>query len=144
MSGPHIIRLRGPWWYRLADSAEAGEVTESNRIELPCPPKEILSLLRGGPVNLRRNFNRPTGLEDVKRVELSVDVAPFMGLVSLNGQTLGTTGTAGRAGTFDVRALILGTNRLDIAVEGVQSSDSLQPLESCQPQCGIIQLEIHE
>ena len=87
---PHVIRLRGPWEFELADA----EQVLRGEISVPTLWSAFVPADYAGRITLLRRFGRPTGLEQSPRVSLAVDSLNLPGVVFLNGDRLGEFGNS--------------------------------------------------
>lgn len=134
----HVIRLHGPWQYRplkrtvlLPDGtaqAEPGELPPPGQVQIPCDWEESLGKDFRGRVLYTRGFNRPTGLEDVDRIELSIECVDAFGCVMLNSNPLGEVSADSQPVCFDITKLLELYNTLEIEVELPRVTASSPPL----------------
>jgi hypothetical protein len=116
LTDAHTIRLRGPWEYRLLESAKYVEA-QQGRVDI-----SNTDLLRNvvGKIELMRRFNRPTGLGNGTRVELVVGSRTHAIAIDLNGEPLSITLEELR---YDITAQLRSHNVLRIIVDTGQQKD---------------------
>jgi hypothetical protein len=126
----HTIRLRGPW--QAETSAGVGELS------LPGPlPGWIFAAGRPETpetILLRRQFNRPTGLEG-QRVDLVIAACSLPIQVVLNGHRLPQQTVEAVAQRWEITPLLRPRNELQVEL------DCPTPAES-EPALGLVALEI--
>ena len=120
----HIIRLRGPWEYRVltSDSPLSGHLT------MPADWGSTLGADFRGRVAYRRRFGRPTGLGPADRVELVIGRVDALGSVRLNGEPLGEIPAGGQPWRCDVTAALRRRNELIVEVELPHAPDHARPV----------------
>ena len=109
---PHIIRLRGPWTYRVLEQEQQGRIDIEQL-------NEILPTATG-QIELERRFHRPTGLDDSTAVELVIGPTAHAREVQLNDVSLSIPPAAGEL-RFDVTSLLELNNVLRIVVDGTEA-----------------------
>ncbi len=114
---PHSIRLRSAWRYAYGAGPWAEE-----RAALPGVWQRVLELANGRDVRLRRNFNRPTGLESHESVWLVIDRPHGLRVVRLNQRPLTLEANPSDA-SVEITNLLIDRNELDIEVEGYGKID---------------------
>jgi hypothetical protein len=127
MTGPHVIRLRGPWEYEAVARARItlDGIRIASRENLPPPGRANLPADWGatlgpdfrGLVRYTRRFGLPTNLEPNDQVSLVVDGVDFFGSAQLNGAALGELQGFNQPTTFAVRQLLKPRNLLIVDVE---------------------------
>lgn len=122
----HVIRLRGPWEYRVLASLSPPtgggrqvetSVPPSGRLTMPADWGATLGADFCGRVAYHRRFGRPTGLGPADRVELAIDRVDALGSVRLNGESLGEIPAGGQPWRCDVTARLRRRNELIVEVE---------------------------
>ena len=113
MPQPHLIRLRGPWDYHIADDSAPGG---SGRVMLP---GDWLANVPASSVRVvfSRRFHRPTGLDQSSQLALCWQDLPGSATILLNGVALEVSGQ-------EIQPLLQSQNLLEILVE----ADSSRPL----------------
>ena len=96
---------------------DARTLPPPGRVQLPADWGVTLGPNFHGCVRYRRYFHRPTGLENVDRVELVLEEVDAHGIVELNGVNLGEVALGEGAGRFDVTDRLIGHNELCVHVE---------------------------
>ncbi len=134
----HVIRLRGPWEYRLVAStsplaggsrgAQTGELPPSGRITMPADWGSTLGADFRGRVAYHRRFGRPTGLGSADRVELVIVRVDALGSVQLNGEWLGEIPAGGQAWRCNVTTRLTRRNELIVEVELPHVTDDRPPV----------------
>jgi hypothetical protein len=127
----HIIRLRGPWEYRVlavdtttASPPDATQATlPAGRIPMPADWGQPLGADFHGRVEYTRSFNRPTGLAAEQRVELVLAGLDAFGSATFNQQPLGEIPPGGAAARFNIGPLLLDRNTLVVEVELPRSDE---------------------
>jgi hypothetical protein len=128
----HTIRLRGPWTLepleRFAERSHGGYQPQQaslprERQQMPADWCEPLGPDFLGIVRYRRNFNRPTNLQD-DRVWLLIEPPRSCGLVRVNGSELGYVRFGAPAGRFDITPLLKDHNSIEIDVEHPELDDN--------------------
>lgn len=124
---PHAIRLHGPWQYRplkrtvlLPDGTsqtEPSQLPPPGRLNIPCDWGATLGEDFRGRVLYERGFNRPTGLEDVVRVELVIEQIDAFGRTVLNATLLGEITADDQLVRYNITQLLQSHNTLQIEVE---------------------------
>lgn len=117
MSDAHRMHLKGPWQYRLLNSASAANVPAAEgRIKMPASWQDCFADYRGG-VRYERHFNCPTNLDPHERVYVIFEEIGGDATVQLNDTQLGTAG-GGPAGPFEfeIKSLLQPRNLLTVDV----------------------------
>jgi hypothetical protein len=117
----HIIRLRGPWNYRLLvpsapHAANQATSLRTGTINLPGDWRQTFGDEFQGRVELTRRFGRPTGLEAGARVELVIEPADACSALRLNGDLLEPV-VQPPAARFDVTHRLRPRNTLEVTIE---------------------------
>ncbi len=123
----HVIRLRGPWEYRLIGTADelarlaTAGLASDGRLRLPGERDKLRAAGWSGPVQYRRNFHPPTDVEPPYEVWLVVEACSAAARVSLNGVELGWVGALDQGADFCVEGRLKSLNQLqiDVAAPGV-------------------------
>lgn len=87
----HVIQLRGPWFWRDAEPADApaGDVAKDRfRFKFPTQLAEIVRQSRAGRVLLTRDFGLPSGLSREHVVVLAIDPCTACRETTLNGHRI--------------------------------------------------------
>ncbi len=110
----HVIRLRGPWNYRVEQPASAGGLVVTGVVELPGGWSAAFP--HGAPPGLvlNRRFGRPTGISPGDRVELVVEAVGTLAEILLNGEPQWDGATP--ATRIDVSGRLGSRNELQISV----------------------------
>jgi len=96
---------------------EMDSLPEARRIQVPGDWSQTLGEDFRGRVLYTRQFNRPTGLEDVVRIELVLQQPHAVGFATLNGKRLGEITRENPSARFEVLPLLRPQNSLAIEVE---------------------------
>jgi beta-galactosidase/beta-glucuronidase len=110
-SEPHLIRLRGPWQYRVLEPHEA-----TGRITMPADWGATLGANFRGRVQYVRRFNRPTGLVPGQPVDLVFDGVDALAVVTLNDRPLLEIPPGGEPARIDIAGLLEERNTLVVEV----------------------------
>jgi hypothetical protein len=134
----HRIRLRGPWRLEpLARTRRMADGTSHVMSELVPPagkttsPSDWGSLLGPdfrGRVRYTRQFNRPSGMEQVERIDLVIGAVDAFGCVVLNGQLLGEIPPGSGEFRTEITSHLQLFNRLEVEVELPECVPSSLPL----------------
>lgn len=134
----HVIRLRGPWEYRLVEIAPpqaggppgtaVGALPPSGWVVMPADGSATLEPSFCGRVAFRRRFGRPTGLGPADRVDLVIAGVDASGSVRLNDESLGELPLGGQVWRCDVTARLRPRNELIVAVERTPLTDGEPPI----------------
>ncbi len=124
----HIIRLRGPW---EVVNPESGATC---RVHWPLTLRAIPESLAASRLTLRRNFNRPTGMEPHESVVLRVCSSVRLAAVGLNQTALPVCTPSD---TVDVTRLLRPHNALIIQLR-MDPTATVDPAQSMLD----VQLEI--
>jgi hypothetical protein len=115
---PHIIRLRGPWEFRVVLQLGPDENPElalpAGRVEVPCDWSASLGGDFCGRVVYRRPFKWPAQLEPGQSVTLVFDGVRQSAQVQLNGKSLGSFGPD--PAWLDITSLLKPHNELLVEV----------------------------
>ena len=135
---PHVIRLRGPWHYeplsrtrRLADGSSEiipGDLPAPGKTQVPSDWGEVLGADFRGRVRYSRRFNRPSGISQVRRIDLVVECVDAFGSVTLNEHPLGAIPTDLGEFRSEIGSLLRPYNLLVVEVELPECLDSSLPL----------------
>lgn len=137
----HVIRLRGPWEYRLLATATSQQDSPAvdwqpsppssmKRIDLPfAVPTAVTGSPRETPARflMVRHFNCPTNLSPNERVICVFRDVPSLRSVSLNGHEFGSFKTPRTEWQCDISEALERRNKLSLEIETSISSDG-QPL----------------
>ncbi len=92
MSCPHhVIRLRGPWQYRLIDREQ--QMLKTGTLKVPDECQAWLQeIMQGYPsacwAKLERRFGRPTGIRPRDSIHLRIEAIPSCDEIIFNGRRL--------------------------------------------------------
>jgi len=135
---PHVIRLRGPWEYRLVETAPplaggppgtaVGELPPSDWVVMPADWNVTLGPSFCGRVAFHRRFGRPTGLGPADRVDLVIDGVGPSGSVRLNGESLGEIPLGWQVWRCDVTTRLRQRNELIVEIERPPVTDGKPPI----------------
>ncbi len=119
MSTRHRIRLAGPWEAEIIHSSSHVELTHKHLKAVLGGGVDLKSTPFLGDLNLRRNFNLPTGLDNQSTVWLCTEgfpdtPDPFQ--ISLNQQAMNRTDGAPASGQmeFSITDALESFNRIEI------------------------------
>lgn len=118
--GVHVIRLRGPWEYRVLSGGSASRqeaFPQTGRMRMPADWGDALGADFRGRVEFSRRFARPTGLVSDQRVDLVLDGVDARARVLLNDAHLLEIPPGGSASRVEIGALLADRNRLIVEVE---------------------------
>lgn len=114
MKSTHQIRLHGPWQAKVVESISHQKLAGTTLKAQLGGLSEGVALAFHGKVNLHRNFNRPTGLEDDSTVTLCIegfgDHATFFNQVQISA----TAGSEGGLKQYRVGDRLLAFNRIEL------------------------------
>ena len=116
----HVIRLRGPWEYRVlrgGSPSRSQAARQQGRMQMPADWGETLGDDFRGRVAYTRHFARPTGLRPDLRVELVLTGVDALGTASLNGTALLEIPPGGGVSRVEIGSMLRDRNRLVVEVE---------------------------
>jgi hypothetical protein len=144
----HTIRLRGPWQLEpiRCFGSDTGRLPAATRATMPADWAAACGAGFRGCVRYSRTFQKPTGLDGGARVWLVVEPPRTLGVVNLNGTTLGNVRLGESAGRFEVTQLLADRNALEIEVTHPELDDDGKPADDggSGGLVGEVRLEIEE
>jgi len=147
-STPHLIRLRGPWRYRLLTGSKptCEGITESaselptGTVQLPSTWEEMPGVDVFDRVQLTRRFGRPANLGGEDVVYLVVRSGGGAITATLNGATLGELAGEAMEARLDVTRVLRLRNEL---VLGISRPLATQRLGDPASASGVPIVEVH-
>jgi hypothetical protein len=121
-SGPHRIRLIGPWELKNADGCE--------RVHLP-RDWAVVAGDKTSELKLSRRFHRPTRLDESTVVSIVMPAAWDIPALSLNGQRIERALHAGEFQKFEVTAVLKSqeAHELELIVRNGRAAPFLVAIE---------------
>lgn len=131
----HTIRIRGPWLRVVIHGSvtDAEESSSRKTVQMPSGWVNDLGADFCGQVEYRRNFNKPTGINQQTRIHLALDEVVGHGEVMLNGQLLGVICWPDRNMRFEITGRIAHRNELVVAIRALSHAEIAAHVPPGQP-----------
>lgn len=113
----HRIRLIGPWEFSALANADGSAVrlpTDPGRVKTPVCWRTLFGKWNG-TAKCSRRFNRPTNIDDVQRIEITIDDLQGQGRILLNEVVLVEAAQGGPI-SIDVKEKLQPFNQLVMEV----------------------------